>query len=151
MAQPLRVALYARVSTLLNQDPGMQLAELREYAARRGWSVCGEYVDQGVSGSESSRPQLNRLMRDARTRRFDLVLVWKLDRFSRSLKDLVNALDELAAYGVALVSLRDSLDMSTPSGKLMTHLIAAFAEFERSLIQERVRPDWLTPDRAARS
>ena len=134
-----RVALYARVSTVNNQDPEMQLAELREYAGRRGWQIVEEFTDQGVSGCKESRPALNRLMSDACRRRFDAVLVWKIDRFGRSLKHLVNALAELAALGVAFVSLRDNLDLSTPSGRLMFQIIGAMAEFERALIQERVR------------
>jgi DNA invertase Pin-like site-specific DNA recombinase len=134
-----QVALYARVSTLNNQDPEMQLAELREYAARRGWEIVEEFTDQGVSGSKESRPALNRLMADACRRRFDAVLVWKIDRFGRSLKHLVNSLAELAALGVAFISLRDNLDLSTPSGRLMFQMIDAMAEFERALIQERVR------------
>jgi DNA invertase Pin-like site-specific DNA recombinase len=117
----------------------MQLTELREYAARRGWSVAGEFVDQGVSGSRESRPALNRLMADACRRKFDAILVWKIDRFGRSLKHLVNALAELAALGVAFISLRDNLDVSTPSGRLMFQIIGSMAEFERALIQERVR------------
>jgi DNA invertase Pin-like site-specific DNA recombinase len=134
-----RVALYARVSTLNNQDPEMQLAELREYAERREWQIVEEFTDQGVSGCKESRPALNRLMSDACRRRFDAVLVWKIDRFGRSLKHLVNALAELAALGVAFISLRDNLDLSTPSGRLMFQIIGAMAEFERALIQERVR------------
>ena len=134
-----RVALYARVSTLNNQDPEMQLGELREYADRRGWRIVEEYIDQGVSGSKESRPALNRLMGDACRRRFDAILVWKIDRYGRSLKHLVNSLAELAALGVAFVSLRDNLDLSTPSGRLMFQIIGAMAEFERALIQERVR------------
>ena len=134
-----RVALYARVSTLNNQDPEMQLAELREYAGRRGWQIVEEFTDQGVSGCKESRPALNRMMSDACRRRFDAILVWKIDRFGRSLKHLVNALAELAALGVAFVSLRDNLDLSTPSGRLMFQIIGAMAEFERALIQERVR------------
>jgi len=134
-----KVALYARVSTLNNQDPEMQLAELREYAGRRGWQIVEEFTDQGVSGCKESRPALNRLMSDACRRRFDAVLVWKIDRFGRSLKHLVNALAELAALGVAFISLRDNLDLSTPSGRLMFQIIGAMAEFERALIQERVR------------
>ena len=134
-----RVALYARVSTLNGQDPEMQLSELREYAARREWTITSEYVDQGVSGSKESRPQLNQLMADAHQRKFDAVLVWKIDRFGRSLKHLVNALADLCAYGVAFVSFRDNLDLSTPSGRLMFQIIGAMAEFERALIQERVR------------
>src|SRR5450631_3397738 len=134
-----RVALYARVSTLNGQDPEMQLSELREYASRRGWSITREYVDQGVSGSKESRPELNQLMADAHQRQFDAVLVWKIDRFGRSLTHLVNALADLCAYGVALISFRDNLDRSIPSGRLMFQIIGAIAEFERSLIQERVR------------
>jgi DNA invertase Pin-like site-specific DNA recombinase len=133
------VALYARVSTLNNQDPEMQLAELREYAGRRGWQIVEEFADEGVSGCKESRPALNRLMADACRRRFDAVLVWKIDRFGRSLKHLVNALAELVALGVAFISLRDNLDLSTPSGRLMFQIIGAMAEFERALIQERVR------------
>jgi DNA invertase Pin-like site-specific DNA recombinase len=134
------VALYARVSTSNgHQDPEMQLSELREYARRRGWEIIGEYTDQGVSGSKESRPELNRLMTDAHLRRFDAVLVWKIDRFGRSLKHLINALADLAAYGVAFVSIRDNLDLSTPSGRLMFAVIGAMAEFERALIQERVK------------
>jgi DNA invertase Pin-like site-specific DNA recombinase len=135
----MRVAIYARVSTLHGQNPEMQLDELREYASRREWTIVDSYVDEGVSGSKESRPELNRLMADAHRRRFDAVLVWKIDRFGRSLKHLVNAIADLAAYGVAFVSLRDNLDLSTPSGRLMFQIIGAMAEFEKSLIQERVR------------
>lgn len=135
----MRVALYARVSTTNGQHPEMQLTELREYASRRGWNIVGEYVDEGISGSKESRPQLNRLMADVHRRKFEIVLVWKIDRFGRSLKHLVNALADLDAYGVAFVSLRDNLDLSTPSGRLMFQIIGAMAEFERALIQERVR------------
>jgi DNA invertase Pin-like site-specific DNA recombinase len=135
----MRVGIYARVSTLIGQSPEMQLAELREYASRRGWEIYAEYVDSGISGSKESRPELNRLMSDVHLRRFDVVLCWKVDRFGRSLKHLVNALADLDSYGVAFVSLRDNLDLSTPSGRLMFQIIGAMAEFERSLIQERVR------------
>src|ERR1017187_5209987 len=99
----MRVALYARVSTLNGQNPEMQLEELREYAARRGWEVTEEYVDQGVSGSKESRPALNRLMADAQRRKLDAIVCWKIDRFGRSLKHLVNALADLESYGVAFV------------------------------------------------
>jgi len=135
----VRVALYVRVSTLNGQDPEMQLSELREYASRRGWTITSEYVDHGVSGSKESCPQLNRLTEDAHRRAFDAVLVWKIDRYGRSLKHLVNSLADLSAYGVAFVSFRDNLDLSTPSGRLMFQIIGAMAEFERSLIQERVK------------
>ena len=135
----MRVAIYARVSTTNGQSPEMQLSDLREYASRRGWEVFAEYVDNGVSGAKESRPELNRLMADAHRRHFDVVLCWKVDRFGRSLKHLVNALADLDSYGIAFVSLRDNLDLSTPSGRLMFQIIGAMAEFERSLIQERVR------------
>src|SRR5499433_3438030 len=117
----------------------MQLLDLREYASRRGWEAFAEYVDNGVSGARESRPELNRLMADAHRRHFDVVLCWKIDRFGRSLKHLVNALADLDGYGIAFVSLRDNLDLSTPSGRLMFQIIGAMAEFERSLIQERVK------------
>jgi DNA invertase Pin-like site-specific DNA recombinase len=135
----VRVALYARVSTLNGQHPEMQLSELREYGAHRGWQIISEYVDEGVSGARERRPQLDRLMADAHRRKFDLIAVWKIDRFGRSLKHLVNALADLDSLGVAFVSLRDNLDLSTPSGRLMFQIIGAMAKFERSLIQERVR------------
>jgi len=135
----MRVALYARVSTLNGQHPEMQLSELREYGARRGWQIVGEYSDEGYSGSRERRPQLDRLMADAHRRKFEAVLVWRIDRFGRSLRHLVNALADLDAYGVAFVSLRDNLDLSTPSGRLMFQVIGAMSEFEKSLIQERVR------------
>ena len=135
-----RTALYARVSTANNgQSPEMQLRELREYCERRSFEIAGEYTDIGVSGSKDSRPELNRLMADAKQRRFDAVCVWKLDRFGRSLRHLVNALADLESLGVSFISLKDNLDLSTPSGRLMFQIIGAMAEFERSLIQERVK------------
>lgn len=133
------VGIYARVSTANGQSPEMQLAELREYASARGWDVFSEYVDQGVSGTKESRPELNRLMADAHRRRFDTILVWKIDRFGRSLKHLINSLADLESYGIAFVSLRDNLDLGTPGGRLMFQIIGCMAEFERSLIQERVK------------
>ena len=134
------IALYARVSTVNgHQDPEMQLRELREYCLRRGWEIVAEYVDKGVSGSKDSRPALNRMVADAHSRKFDGVLVWKMDRFARSLKHLVNALADFEALGVSFISLRDNLDLTTPSGRLMFQIIGAMAEFERALIQERVK------------
>ena len=101
-------------------------------------TIVGEHVDR-ISGSKDSRPALNRLMADASQRKFDAVLVWKLDRFGRSLRHLVNALAELEALGLSFISLRDNLDLSTPSGRLMFQIIGAMAEFEKSVIQERVK------------
>jgi DNA invertase Pin-like site-specific DNA recombinase len=136
----MRVALYARVSTSNgHQDPEMQLRELREFVERRGWQIIGEYVDKGISGSKDSRPALNRLVADAHSRKLDAVLVWKIDRWGRSLAHLVTSIADLDAYGVAFVSLNDNLDLSTPSGRLMFQIIGAMAEFERALIQERVK------------
>jgi DNA invertase Pin-like site-specific DNA recombinase len=134
------VALYARVSTLdKGQDPEMQLRELRAHAQAQGWEVFSEYVDHGISGSKDSRPQLNRMMADAAAGKFDAVLVWKLDRFSRSLRMLITSLESLAASGVSFVSLRDNLDLTTATGRLMFQMIGAFAEFEREITRERVR------------
>jgi DNA invertase Pin-like site-specific DNA recombinase len=140
LQQRSRAAIYARVSTTNHgQDVSMQTRELREYCKRRNLRIVGEYTDVGVSGSKDSRPELNRLMVDAKQRRFDAVCVWKLDRFGRSLRHLVNALAEFESLGVCFVSLKDNLDLSTPSGRLMFQIIGAMAEFERSLIQERVK------------
>jgi DNA invertase Pin-like site-specific DNA recombinase len=136
----MKVALYARVSTVNGgQNPEMQLATLREYCQQRGWAIVEEYVDHGVSGAKESRPALNRLMTDAKRRRFEVVLVWKLDRFGRSLRHLVNSLAEFEALGIAFVSMTDSLDMTTPQGRLMFGIISSMTEFERSLIRERVK------------
>src|ERR1700682_6445517 len=111
----IRVAIYARVSTLNNrQNPEMQLRELTEYCQRRGWEIAGEYIDEGVSGTKDRRPQLDRMMNAARSREFDVLLVWKLDRFARSLKHLVTAIADFEALGVQFVSLRDNLDLTTP-------------------------------------
>src|SRR5437763_12880309 len=125
----MKVACYARVSTSdKGQDPQMQLRELREYCQRRNWTITGEYIDIGVSGSKDSRPELNKLMADAKQRRFDAVLVWKLDRFGRSLKHLVSALGDFESLGVSFVSLRDSFHLTTPAGRLMCNTVASFAE-----------------------
>src|ERR1017187_4588555 len=140
MDNTVKSALYARVSTRdKGQDPEMQLTELREFAAKRGWQVMGEFVDVGVSGSKDSRPQLDAMMRLAKTRKLDVIAVWKLDRFGRSLRHLVDSLAELKAVGCDFVSLRDNLDLTTPAGRMMFHVIGAMAEFERELIRERVR------------
>jgi len=136
----MKVAIYARVSTLNHgQDAGMQTREMHQFTEARGWTLADEYVDSGISGAKDSRPELNRLMADAHKRRFDVVLVWKLDRFGRSLRHLVNALAEFESLNIAFVSLSDNLDLSTASGRLMFNIIGAMAEFERALIQERVK------------
>jgi len=134
----IKAALYARVSTG-DQNCEMQLRELREYLARRGWESAGEYVDTGFSGSKTSRPELDRLMKDARRRRFDAVVVWKLDRWGRSLTHLVQSLEQLTGVGVRFIAMTQNIDTdeSNPMARLLLHLMAAFAEFERSMIQER--------------
>ena len=134
---PRRAAVYARVSTL-DQEPENQLAELRRYIEARGWTAV-EYVDRGVSGTKDKRPALDKLVTDARRRRFDVLVCWRLDRLGRSLKHLVTLLDELQVLGVAFVSLAEGIDATTPAGKLQMHILAAIAEFERARIAERVR------------
>jgi DNA invertase Pin-like site-specific DNA recombinase len=131
--------LYARVSTLNGQNPEMQLAELREYSSRRGWTVTGEYFDEGVSGARERRPALDSLWVDCRKRRVDAVVVYRYDRFARSLRQLVNALEEFRAMGVEFVSLHEGVDTSTPNGRLVFGIFASIAEFERELIRSRVR------------
>ena len=133
------VALYARVSTKQGQDPETQLQQLREYASNRGLIVATEYVDRGTSGAKDSRPKLDALMKDARTGKFDGVLVWKFDRFARSVSHLLRGLETFQALGVEFVSLTEGVDTSTPAGKLVFTVLGAVAELERSVIAERVR------------
>jgi len=140
MTDKLRVALYARVSTAdKGQNPEVQLTPLREYCQARGWSCVGEYVDEGYSGAKDRRPHLDKLMNLAKKRQIDCVVVWKLDRWGRSLKHLINSLSELQSLGIAFVSYSENIDLSTPAGMMMLHIIGAMAEFERELIRERVR------------
>src|SRR5580692_11220091 len=134
----MRVALYGRVSTA-EQNAAMQIEELRAYCIRRQWEIVEEFIDSGVSGSKESRPALNRLLADAKRRRFDVVLVYRYDRFARSLRQLVNALAEFDALGIHFVSLHEGVDTSTPNGRLVFGIFASIAEFERELIRSRVR------------
>jgi len=131
------VALYARVSTM-DQSCAMQLDDLRRYAKQR-FGRCYEFVDEGVSGTQRRRPQLDALMKNAGKRRFDVVLVWKFDRFARSVKHLVDSLDEFKALGIDFVSYTEGVDTTTPTGQLLFHIVGAVAQFERDLIAERVR------------
>jgi DNA invertase Pin-like site-specific DNA recombinase len=136
----IRVAIYARVSTTNHgQDVSMQTRELRQFAEARGWQVAGEYIDAGVSGAKDSRPELNRLMADAHKRRFDVVCVWRFDRFARSVSHLLRALETFKALGIDFVSYSEQMDTSTPAGKMVFTVLGAVAELERSLIVERVR------------
>jgi len=132
-----KVGIYGRLSTK-DQDPESQLLDLRKYVKLRNWTIYQEYVDWGVSGAKESRPALDRLMKDARKRKFDILLVWKFDRFARSTKHLVTALEELEGLGIDFCSYEDSIDTSTNHGKLVFTIMGAIAEFERSLIRERV-------------
>jgi DNA invertase Pin-like site-specific DNA recombinase len=134
----MKAAIYIRVSTH-DQHPEMQWAELREYCQRRGWELAGEYADAGISGAREKRPELDRLWADAKRRCFDAVVVYRYDRFARSLRQLVNALCEFDALGIQFVSLHENVDTSTPNGRLVFGIFASIAEFERELIRERVR------------
>lgn len=132
----MRAAIYARVSTH-EQEPENQLVELRDFISRRGWTA-NEFVDRGVSGSKDRRPALDDLVREAKRRRFDVLVCWRLDRLGRNLRHLVTLIEELHAVGVGFVSLGEGIDATTPAGKLQLHVLAALAEFERERIRERV-------------
>ena len=132
-----RVGLYARVSTLDQQTLPMQIRALREYAAKRGWTVAAQVKEVGTGAA--ARELRRQLMDAARRREIDAVLVWRLDRWGRSVPDLVSTLQELAALGVGFVSLTEALDLTTPTGRAMAGLLAVFAEFEREILRERVR------------
>src|ERR1700674_2603033 len=133
-------AIYARVSTANNgQDPRVQTRELGEFCERRGWTLLPEYVDIGISGTKEKRPALDRLMADAYKRRFDVVVVWRFDRFARSVSHLLRALETFQALGIEFVSLSEQMDTSTPTGKMVFTVLGAVAELERSLIVERVK------------
>ncbi len=131
------IAIYARVSTD-KQKVDMQLNELRQFAARSGWTIYEEYIDQNFTGANTNRPAFKEMMEAARKRRFDMLLVWKLDRLSRSLKDLINTIDELGSSGIDFISYDNNLDTSTPTGKLVFQIVGAVAEFEKDIIRERV-------------
>jgi DNA invertase Pin-like site-specific DNA recombinase len=137
--QSKRVALYARVSTLdKGQDPETQLQPLREYAGRRGFKIQGEYVDT-ASGTTEERGQYRAMLELARKRKLDVVLVWRYDRFARSTQALVNALKEFQSLGVDFISYQENIDTTTPTGELIFHVMASLAQFESSLISQRVK------------
>ncbi len=133
-----RIAIYARVSTS-DQSTESQLLDLRRYTRERSWTIFKEYVDEGISGTKDSRPALNELMNDAKKRRFDVVLVWRFDRFARSTKHLILALEEFKNLGVDFVSFQENIDTSSPLGSAIFTIISAVAQLERDIIAERVK------------
>lgn len=132
-----KIAAYIRVSTD-QQTTELQRREILEYCERRGWNVYRIYEDFGLSGTNGNRPALKEMLKDAQTRRFDVVMCWKMDRLFRSLKDLVITLQNLADLQVEFVSLKENIDLTTSSGRLLMQIIGAMGEFEASLIKERV-------------
>ena len=135
-----RAALYMRVSTKNHgQTTETQALALRDYAAHRGFTIVEEYPDEGISGSKDSRPALDKLMRDARARKFDVVIVARFDRFARSVSHLLRALEEFGHLGVDFISVSEAIDTSTPVGKMIFTVLGAVAELERNLIKERVQ------------
>jgi DNA invertase Pin-like site-specific DNA recombinase len=136
-ATPFRVGLYARVSTHDQQTLPMQLSAMRAYAKRRGWKVAVE--EKEVGSGAKTRPKREELLRAARRRDVDAIVVWRLDRWGRSLLDLIGTLQELYAVGVGFVSLTEALDMTTPGGRALAGMLAVFAEFERDILRDRVK------------
>ncbi len=133
-----RIAIYARVSTT-DQSTESQLLDLRRYTRERSWTIFKEYCDNGVSGTKDSRPALNELMNSAKKRRFDVVLVWRFDRFARSTKHLILALEEFRNLGIDFVSYQENIDTSSPLGSAIFTIISAVAQLERDIIAERVK------------
>ena len=133
-----RAALYVRVSSL-DQHPETQLHDLRQFAAQRGFQIVQEYVDHGFCGARARRPELDRMMEDARRHKFDVLMVWACDRLARSTKHLLQTLDELSGFGIQFLSQREAIDTEGPLGRAIIVIVSAIAELERSLIVERVR------------
>ena len=134
----MKIALYARVSTD-GQDPEVQLQALRGHAAHRGWSIIEEFVDHGYSGAKEKRPALDRMIKAAWTGTFQAVLVWRFDRFARSVKHLITALEQFRSLNINFISLQEQFDTSTPIGHAMFTIIGAMAQLERDIIRERVK------------
>jgi DNA invertase Pin-like site-specific DNA recombinase len=137
MAKKIRVAMYSRVSTAIQNTDGQE-AEMKEYAKNRGWEMTRIYRDK-MTGARTSRPALDELMADAMKRKMDTVLVWRFDRFARSVSHLLQALETFRAVGIEFASLSEQIDTGTTTGKLVFTVLGAVAELERSLIGERVR------------
>jgi DNA invertase Pin-like site-specific DNA recombinase len=135
----LKIALYARVSTLLNQDPENQLIHLRRMAEARGFEVFDEYVDKGISGAKERRPALDSMLADARAGQFQLIAIAALDRLGRNTKNILTLIDELKHVGVSIVSIREGIDFSSPVGQATLTIISAISQLERNLISERIK------------
>jgi DNA invertase Pin-like site-specific DNA recombinase len=133
----MRIGIYARVSTK-DQSCELQIRDLRAYCAARGFELVREYIDVGQSGATDSRPELNKLMDDARKRQFDAIVVWRFDRFARSTKHLLTALEEFRSLGIQFISYQENVDTSTPLGQALFTIVSAVAQLERELIRERV-------------
>jgi DNA invertase Pin-like site-specific DNA recombinase len=133
----MKAAVYARVSSR-DQSCQMQVRDLRSYCAARGFTIFREYIDEGQSGAKNSRPELDSLMADARKRKFDLVIVWRFDRFARSTKHLLLALEEFRSLGIQFVSFQENIDTGSPLGQVLFTIVSALAQFERDLLRERV-------------
>jgi DNA invertase Pin-like site-specific DNA recombinase len=136
MTQGRRAARYVRVSRS-DQSPDLQMDETEGFISRRGWDLVATYTDQGVSGAKDQRKALTEMLADARRRKFDTLVVWRTDRLFRSLRHMVVTLDELSSWGIDFVSVTEPFDTTSPQGRLLFQVAAAFAEFERSLIVER--------------
>ena len=134
----MKVAIYTRVSTN-DQSVQMQSSDLKRYCDQRGFQVYKEYCDQGISGVKDKRPALDELMDDAKKRRFDAVLCWRFDRFARSTKHLITALEEFRHLGIDFISYQENIDTSSPLGKAMFTIVSAIAELERNILLERVK------------
>jgi DNA invertase Pin-like site-specific DNA recombinase len=138
MEGDMRTAIYTRVSTQ-DQSVEMQTSDLRGYCDQRGFEVYKEFSDQGISGTKDKRPGLDELMADAKKKKFDVVLVWRFDRFARSTKHLITALEEFRHLGIDFISYHENIDTSSPLGKAMFTIVSAIAELERNILLERVR------------
>jgi DNA invertase Pin-like site-specific DNA recombinase len=133
----MRIAIYARVSTK-DQSCELQVRDLRSYCTARRFDLVREYVDVGQSGAKDSRPELNKLMDDARKRQFDAIVVWRFDRFARSTKHLLSALEEFRSLGIQFISYQENIDTSSALGQALFTIVSAVAQLERDLIRERV-------------
>jgi DNA invertase Pin-like site-specific DNA recombinase len=135
----IKAVAYARVSTLLGQDPENQLVSIRQLGQSRGFDLVEEYVDRGISGSKDRRPALDEMVKAARAGKFKILLIYSIDRLARDTRHLLNLINDLSHYGVSLISIRESIDFSTPMGQATLTILGAVAQLERELIKERIK------------